>query len=86
MKINFSKAFIKQHKKCSAKTQEKIDAHIALFVRDPDARKLRNHALAGEWAGYRSISAGGDLRLHFRVIDDTTVLFVAVGSHNQLYN
>lgn len=85
MKINFSKGFVKQHKKLSAKIQGKVDEHIALFARDPAARKLRNHALTGEWSGYQSISAGGDLRLHFRVIDDTTVLFVAVGSHSQLY-
>lgn len=86
MKINFSKAFVKQHKKLSAKTQEKVDAHITLFLRDPEVRKLRNHALTGQWSGYRSISAGGDMRLHFRVIDDETVLFVAVGTHSQLYN
>jgi len=34
---------------------------------------------------YSSISAGGDIRLHYRILDDQTVLFVAVGSHGQLY-
>jgi len=85
MKINFSKLFIKQYKRCNAKTQEKIDTHIELFVHHPGARKLRRHALAGEWSGYHSISAGGNLRVHFRVIDNETILFVAVGTHSQLY-
>ena len=58
---------------------------IALFEGNPEHASLRNHPLRGKWHNCKSISAGGDLRLHYRVIDDRTVLFVAVGSHSQLY-
>ncbi|MFZ1812136.1 MAG: type II toxin-antitoxin system mRNA interferase toxin, RelE/StbE family [Candidatus Saccharimonadales bacterium] len=85
MDHDFTKKFNKQFANLPHKKQLKVLDTVKLFLRDSEAHTLRNHALTGEWAGYRSISAGGDLRLHFRVIDDTTVLFVAVGTHSQLY-
>ena len=62
-----------------------IHISIGLFIDEPSNRDLRNHALHGKWSGYRSISVGGDLRLHFKVISSNRVLFEAVGSHDQLY-
>ncbi|MBA3723443.1 MAG: type II toxin-antitoxin system mRNA interferase toxin, RelE/StbE family [Candidatus Levybacteria bacterium] len=85
MNVDFTKAFNKQFEKLPQKRQEKAKAAVALFLRDITAPSLRNHALKGEWLGFHSISAGGDIRLHFKVIDQDTVLFVAVGSHSQLY-
>jgi addiction module RelE/StbE family toxin len=51
----------------------------------PFHQDFRNHALKGEWLGYCSISIGSDLRLHFKMIDNETAYFVAVGNHAQLY-
>lgn len=85
MDVNFTKAFNKQFEKLSETRQERVKAAITLFLTDTSAVSLRNHALKGEWFGYCSISAGGDFRLHFRVVDENIVLFVAVGTHSQLY-
>jgi addiction module RelE/StbE family toxin len=85
MQVDFTKAFNKQFQKLPRKKQEQAKDAVALFLQDIAAPSLRNHGLKGEWLGFRSISAGGDLRLHFEVISDDTVLFVAVGSHSQLY-
>ncbi len=85
MDVDFTKAFNKQFQKLPSKQQKQARATVALFVKDVAAPSLRNHGLKGEWQGYRSITAGGDLRLHFEVITDSKVLFVAVGSHSQLY-
>ena len=85
MDVDFTKAFNKQFQKLPSKQQKQARAAVALFVQDVTATSLRNHGLKGEWQGYRSITAGGDLRLHFEVITDNKVLFVAVGSHSQLY-
>ena len=38
-----------------------------------------------KWVNYRSITADDDLRLHYRLIDKDTALFVAVGTHDELY-
>ena len=86
MIADYSRQFIKQFRKLDAKTQLKVKKHIALFMKNPHAAKLRRHALTSEYSGHYSISAGGDLRLHFRYLSSDTVIFTAVGSHAQLYN
>ncbi len=85
MDVDFTKAFNKQFEKLPLKKQGRARAAVALFLQNEDALSLRNHSLKGEWRGYRSISAGGDFRLHFKMIDQNTVLFVALGTHSQLY-
>ncbi len=81
----FSKQFIKQWRALPPKKQTKVIATIELFRQNPKARSLRLHELKGEFAGTWSISAGGDLRIHFRYDCDTLVFFLAVGTHAQLY-
>lgn len=85
MTTKFHKDFDKQLAKLPQKRRDKVIDAIDLFLDDPNNETLRNHALTGEWVGYRSISAGGDLRLHFRVLAGKVAYFVAVGTHSQLY-
>ena len=85
MRIDFTKDFDKQFAKLSRPKQLRAKAALALYVEDPSALILRLHRLIGEWAGYCSMSAGGDLRLHFLAITPNTLLFVAIGTHSQLY-
>jgi len=86
MNIDFSKSFDRQFQdRLNARQRQKALEAIELFIDKPFHKDLRNHALQGKWNGYRSISVGGDLRLHFKVISGDRVLFEAVGSHNQLY-
>lgn len=85
MRAEFHKDFDKQLARLPKQRKDKAIETIALFLDQPMAASLRNHALTGQWSGYRSISAGGDLRLHFQFIDKDTAYFVAVGSHSQLY-
>lgn len=85
MTVDFHKSFDEQFKKLSTKQKIKVKQTLEIFIEKPDDTTLRNHPLKGEWIKYRSISAGGDLRLHYRVINDNAVIFVAVGTHSQLY-
>ena len=85
MKVDFTKAFNKQFEKLPKQRQIKARMTIDLFLQNVAAPSLRTHALKGEWLGFHSISAGSNLRLHFEIIDSNTILFVAVGSHSQLY-
>lgn len=86
MNIDFSKSFDQQFQSrlTARQRQQALDA-IELFIDEPFHKDLRNHVLYGKWKGYRSISVGGDLRLHFKAISVDRVLFEAVGSHDQLY-
>ena len=83
--VKLHKDFEKQLAKLPKKQRDRAIDAIDLFLDEPMEPSLRNHALKGQWLGYRSISAGGDFRLHFKMIDQNTVLFVVLGSHSQLY-
>ena len=86
MNIDFSKSFDYQFQnRLTARQRQQALEAIELFIDEPSHKDLRSHALYGKWQGYRSISVGADLRLHFKIIGSNRVLFEAVGSHNQLY-
>jgi mRNA-degrading endonuclease YafQ of YafQ-DinJ toxin-antitoxin module len=85
MKIVYSKTFLKQFDKLPKKKQQKVADAIDLFGIDRFAPSLRLHVLTGEWKNHFSISAGGDLRLHFLDKGSEIYFFVAVGTHSQLY-
>jgi addiction module RelE/StbE family toxin len=86
MNIDFSKSFDWQFQnRLTAMQRQRALEVIELLIDEPFHKDLRNYALYGKWKGYRSISVGGDLRLHFKIISGNRVLFEAVGSHSQLY-
>ncbi len=85
MTIQYSAGFDQQFARLPKTLKRKATDCIELFLDDPKHEALRRHALGEEWAGYYSISADEDLRLHFKLLDDDTAFFVAVGTHSQLY-
>jgi len=87
MKIEYHKNFAKQFEKLQRKEQERILNALMLFEKEPFAEQLKNHPLKGNLSQFRSISAGGDLRLHYheKETNHIVVVFVAIGSHSQLY-
>jgi addiction module RelE/StbE family toxin len=85
MKVVYRKSFTDQFTKLSKPQKQLVKDAIELFLEDPLHESLRNHSLKGGWAKYRSISADDDLRLHYRAISKDVVLFVAVGTHKELY-
>jgi addiction module RelE/StbE family toxin len=85
VKIVYSKKFIKQLKKQSAKIQELFYARIIIFEDDPNSASLRNHALQGKLKGYYSINITGDIRALYQIVGDEVYLYDMIGSHSQLY-
>jgi mRNA interferase YafQ len=49
-----------------------------------DAR-LRDHALSGEWYGYRECHIRPDLLLIYRKIGDNLLRLARLGSHSELF-
>jgi len=88
MTIEYSNDFWKQFDKLPRKKRIAASKAIDVFTEDLETGtstpSLRRHALTGAWVGYFSISAGGDLRLNYKQ-DGESIVFVAVGSHSQLY-
>lgn len=84
MNVRFSKNFLKQYKKLRA-VQKKIDGRLVLFRRAPHDPALNNHALTGEYKGYRSINITGDFRALYELVDNHTAFFITIDTHSNLY-
>lgn len=85
MKIDYHKKFYKTFDKLPVKMQEKFYERLRIFSQNPFNVVLNNHALTGEYRGYRSIDITGDLRAIFELIDKDTSLFIMVDTHSNLY-
>lgn len=85
MKIVFHSKFRKKLYKLDLATQEKFFERLRLFVSDMTDRTLRNHALTGEYAGYRSINIRGDLLALYSRTSNGLVEFRYLGTHHELY-
>lgn len=85
MNVRYHKAFQKQVMKLQPAQLKRLKEAVKQFQAEPNHPDLYNHALSGEWAGYRSIAFGGDWRAHYILESDDIAVFVAVGTHSQLY-
>lgn len=84
MRIKLHKNFQKQYIKLTTIQKEKFKERRDLFLQDEFSPILNNHALKGEYLGYRSINITGDLRAIYKN-NEEDVIFVAIGSHSKLY-
>ena len=86
MKLVYTSRFERAYRKLPAAGQKAVDETLRVFVKDPFAPTLRNHALQGKLKGIRAIKAGYDLRLlYIEEGGHIVVFFIAVGTHDQVY-
>ena len=81
-----SKHFEKDFSKLPKKMKTKAIAQLEVFIEDPMNSRLNNHSLAGKWNGCRSINITGDIRAVYILVEESVALFVAIGSHSELYS
>jgi mRNA interferase YafQ len=67
-----------------------LERAIRLLVANdgPLGREWKDHALTGDWAGFRECHIGSDVRMIDRLDDvgkNGTVVFVRIGSHADLF-
>lgn len=85
MQAVYHSKFKKQYKNLPPAQKKRFAAAISLFMVQPHHPDLYNHPLTGQWKSHRSISFGGDWRMHYKMVGNDTALFVAMGTHSQLY-
>ena len=73
MTISYHRNFTKKFIKLSPRQKKKFQERQVLFEIDEFNPILNNHALTGEYKGYRSINVTGDIRVVFKREDDTVV-------------
>ena len=58
---------------------------VALASDELLAPRHRDHALSGDWSGYRECHIKPDLLLIYRKPDEETLWLVRLGSHSELF-
>jgi addiction module RelE/StbE family toxin len=86
--INFSSHFKSSLKKLARRQPEimvDVVERILLFSNTINHPTLKLHKLSGDLKDHWSFSIQYDVRIIFRYTNDGNILFVDIGSHNQLY-
>ncbi|MDP3962548.1 MAG: type II toxin-antitoxin system mRNA interferase toxin, RelE/StbE family [bacterium] len=76
----FEKGYKRQDQKVKQGFKEKRD----LLLIDPSHPLLNNHPLHGVWIGHWSINITGNIRVVYKIEQDIAI-FVAIGTHSELY-
>lgn len=79
------KAAYKKRIAYSSKLVIKTEERIKLFKENPQNPILKDHALTGREKYLRSFSITGDIRVVYQPVSKDHVLFLDIGSHNQIY-
>lgn len=88
MQIRFHAHFEKAYKNRVAlnkKLVSQTEKRIALFEFNPKNPILKDHALSGTKKGLRAFSITGDIRVVYLPISENEVVFIDIGTHNQVY-
>jgi mRNA interferase YafQ len=90
--IERSSAFKRDYKRAKATPRHSKDVDslvssiVALLLSDQVlAENNRDHALSGDWAGYRECHVKPDLLLIYRKPGPYTLRLARLGSHSQLF-
>lgn len=92
-KIERSSAFKRDYKRIKAtpRYNKVLDLLISnvlefLLVDNPLPNNNRDHALSGDWSGYRECHIKPDLLLIYRKPDQHTLRLARLGSHSELFD
>lgn len=88
IKIRYHPDFIKAYKKRIQKNHKLVlqtKNRIQLFIENYEDFQLKDHALSGSRKGSRAFSVAGDVRIIYVRASESEVIFLDIGSHNQVY-
>ena len=90
--IEYASAFKKDFKRVKASLRHKdvevlLKGALQLLVADePLPVSQRDHALTGNWSGYRECHLKPDLLLIYKKPNDETLRIARLGSHSELFS
>lgn len=85
MIIRFHKNFEKQYKKLNHRQKARTKERLQIFLENPFDPRLNNDPLKGKYLDYRSVNISGDLRAIYKFVSEDEAIFVALGTHSELY-
>ncbi|ECL1917634.1 type II toxin-antitoxin system YafQ family toxin [Campylobacter jejuni] len=85
--IKYSSKFKKHYKKLNIKEQQEARAIIESLANDESLEpKYKDHALKGDFLGFRECHIKPDLLLIYQKQDDEIILYcLDIGSHSELF-
>ena len=83
--IERSSAFKRDFKKHGELDSGMIDVLYRLIHNQPLPEKYRDHALIGDWIGYRECHLKPDLLLIYKTVDADILRLARLGSHSELF-
>lgn len=82
--VYYSSDFKKSLNKLPGSDKRQAKKKIQLFLKDPFAPPLKTHKLLGKLKNYWSFSVNYRVRILFEFIDEESVGFIDIGTH-QIY-
>ncbi len=86
MKIVTTKKFTKQFKKQSLHTRKEFEKRVKIFLIDNNHPLLCVHKLKGIYKDLWSLSITGNIKVIFDKSHKSTIVFITIGSHSELYS
>ncbi len=92
--VDFARSFVKDWERLNRSGRYDMrllkEAMILLIANDePLGAEWSDHALKGDWTGFRECHIGGDFLLIYEVADDVgsggTIVFNRAGTHSELF-
>lgn len=84
MEIEFTTHFLKKAKRLSFGEQKKLSQRVEILKKSPFDPRLKTHMLSGNLKGQFSFSLDHSKRVVF-VLNQEVVIFIDVGSHDDVY-
>jgi addiction module RelE/StbE family toxin len=81
---DFTKSF-KKRIKGNAKLEKRTRERVKLFIENRQNPILKDHKLTGKLRDKRAFWITGDIRIVYFPLSNNEVLFMDIGSHNQVY-
>jgi mRNA-degrading endonuclease YafQ of YafQ-DinJ toxin-antitoxin module len=81
----FEKHWLKYLSGLTEKQKEHLRERLAIFKEDVFDKRLKTHRLKGNLKGYYAFSISYSDRILFKIIEDSSVYFIEVGSHDVCY-
>ena len=84
-KIEWTAAFKRDFKQHGEIDAALIDVLYKLITDEELPEKYHDHALSGDWSGYRECHVKPDLLLIYKKPDEDTLRLARMGSHSELF-
>lgn len=83
--VEYSKKFLRSLRKLSHDIQNKAEERERLFILHPFDSRLHTHKLHGKDRDLWAYSVDNRYRIKFIFLDDHRVLYLDIGTHNEVY-